>query len=164
MNINNLLTKDNITLFLAIFGALGSLFLFIRQFLFERVNIDINIPGICEPERGSLIAYFSFTNKSHLPVSITGISIVYNNKLYPCEQIPDYIINDTYSMGSLPNSAIQNTPLPIFLPSLGAACGYVLFLAPSTDFQFPSKHLTVRLSTNRNQIVERTLEPESLLD
>ena len=162
--VKSILTRDNITLFLSICGALGSLFLFIRTRILEKVDIDVKIPGICEPEMGSLTAYFTFANNSRLPVSITGISIVCGEDLYPCEKVSDYIINVTYSSGDWPQSTIQNIPLPIYLPTLGAACGYVSFAVPSKDFQFPSKLLTIRLSTNRNQIIEKTLEPETLLD
>ena len=163
-SISSLLTTENISLVLSILGIFGNVFLFTRTHFLEKVDIDIKIPGIFEPENGTLIAYFTFTNNSRLPVSITGISIVCDDNLYPCEQISDDIIKSTYAIGNWPETTTRNIPMPIHLPTLGAACGYVTFVAPSTYFQFPSKHLTVRLSTNRNQIVETTLEPESLLD
>lgn len=97
--VKSILTRDNIALFLSICGALGSLLLFIRTRILEKVDIDVKIPGICKPEMGSLIAYFTFANNSRLPVSITGISIVCGEDLYPCENISDYIINVTYSSG-----------------------------------------------------------------
>ena len=85
-SIKSLLTKDNITLALSIFGSIGTLLSWLFSITKNRKNIDIKIAGRrFSNNTNFLLVYMLFENRSSLPISITDISVQLDSTWYPCE-------------------------------------------------------------------------------
>lgn len=155
---------DKLTFILALIGSLGTAYSVIMTFYWHRVSIDCNIIEYC-PTKDALIAYMSFTNNSRLPISITDICIWNDCVLYSCVHTSEIVkfIGRESNNEQVYKEAIHSAPLPINLPSLSGASGYVYFLFPQENFQVSSKSLTVELSTNRYLTLRKTLSLEKSL-
>lgn len=69
----NIFTRENITLFLSIFGAIGTLFSFINTLLINRKNLKIRIDRLYYiQDLQTLFVSCVFENRSRLPISITS--------------------------------------------------------------------------------------------
>ena len=103
--------------------------------------------------------YFRFENGSQLPISITRIRILANDKWFGCEA-SDYIIEQTsYIVGKeiVQNKCIWNTILPINRSCLASASGYLVFLIPPNTLSNSDVNLTFEISTNRGKAVRKRL-------
>ena len=162
-----ILTRDNVTFAIALIGCLGSLYTLISASVANRQNLDFRILGHFIPESQSIILYISFENKSRLPVSITGISVIYNEIPYPCQEIPVKVYETTTRRNRteiLSHHEYFSMSIPIFLPGLGGTSGYVYFEAPEEIFQPDTTHLTFQVTTNRGKAIKRTLPLGVLID
>ena len=166
MNINIFLTRENITLVIAIIGCIGTISTWICSYMSHRQNLDIRVLGHLIPEGYSVILYVMLENKSQLPISITGISVCQNEILYPCQEIPIKVYETTTRKNKeiVSHNEYFSMPNPIFLPSLCGTSGYVYFEAPQEVFPPDATQLTLRLTTNRGKVVEKTLSLGELLD
>lgn len=74
--VSKLLTRENITLALSIFGSIGTLITFISSYLHTRKNLKIKISrsgyGRSTPK---MLISLTFENQSRLPISITSIKV-----------------------------------------------------------------------------------------
>ena len=70
----NLLTRENITLALSIFGAAGTLFTFITSYMSKRKNLKVQITkSSYRTDAHMLLITLTFENRSMLPIAITSI-------------------------------------------------------------------------------------------
>ena len=154
------LTKENITLAIALFGAIGTIFTWILNAIHNHKNLDLKIVQISRTEK-QLTMYLSILNKSQLPISISGIAILLNNVYYPC----DVISHSAYTIHySNKDTDICTLPFPITLGSLSGTSGYIEFDISSNASKFFSNPLTVQVSTNRGKAIEMKLNFEDLVD
>ena len=155
---NSLLTQDNITFAIALFGALGTLFTWLVNCLHSRVKLDIHIVKLycCDSK---LVAYISIQNQSKLPVSIENISFSVDGITYGNYPVPKKIFTITSRSGKeiTGREFIYSMPFPINLASLAGTSGYVYFEFPKGSLKNLATPLTVRVSTNRNKVVQKKL-------
>lgn len=166
MNISELLTRENITLAIALIGCAGTISTWIHSYISKRQNINFRILGHLVPEGHSIILYVMLENRSQLPISITSISVYQNDVFYSCTEIPlkVYEVTTRKNKEIVSHNEFFSMAIPIFLPALGGTSGYVYFEAPQKVFQPDATHLTLRLTTNRGKAIERTLSLGELLD
>lgn len=157
----NLLTRENITLALAILGSIGSLSSWIYTFINNRKNLTFHIVGRRYFENESLFLYMSFVNKSRLPISITSIGVKIDDELYSCQEVPIATFEET---APDKHREYKSMPMPISIPGLGGTSGYVYFGLPKAVPQADATHLIFRVSTNRGRIIERKLALGTRLD
>lgn len=164
--LTSLLTRENITLSLAIFGSASSVFTWLYSFVVNRKNIQFHIIGQRYSDSESLLLYMSFINKSRLPISITAISVKDNNALYSCQEIPITTLEETTRCGNkvISHHEYKSMPLPITISGLSGTSGYVYFEFPEAKPQLDATRLTFRVSTNRGKAVEKTLSLGRHLD
>ena len=165
--IHNFITRENITLALAILGSFGTLSSWFFVLLKNRKNLKMHIVGHrFSEDNHSLLIYTMFENKSRLPISITGIYVEIGNVLYSCEKIPIVTFEETVRNRNqiISRREYRSMTLPISIPELGGTSGYVYFEFPATSEQLPSTHLNFQLSTNRGKIVQNSLSLDRFLD
>ena len=165
--LKHIFTRDNITLLIAIVGCVGTIITGIHSYLSNRQNLSFRVLGHLVPEGRSIILYMMFENKSHLPVSITSVSVFRNGIFYNCQEIPVKVYETTTRKNRteiLSHHEYFSMQIPIFLPGLGGTSGYVYFEAPQEVFQPDATHLTFRVTTNRNKVLEKPLPLGDQLD
>ncbi len=165
--LHNFITRDNVTLALAIFGSFGTLFSWLFVFLKNRKNLKIHIVGYrFSDDNHSLLIYAMFENRSRLPISITGIYVDIENILYSCEKIPITAFEETIRSGKeiISHREYRSMNLPISIPGLGGTSGYIYFEFPLVSVKPSSKHLNFQLLTNRGKIVQNSLPLGRFLD
>lgn len=161
---HTLFTKENVTLFLSIFGALGTLCTWIYQLIKSRKNFEIEINGYLCTAKG-LLLYVQFINKSALPLSIKEICILFNNKEYVCNKIPQQVLERTSKIGGKIQSHHEyfSMEFPINLDALCGASGYLYFSSDQENFPHISNEVTLIIRTNRGREVQKTLLLKNLL-
>lgn len=151
-------TRENITLAIAIFGALGTIFTWISSFLRNRKRLNFKIHKLYIA--GNILSCFiSFENKSHLPISINGISVVFDKQYYPCNNTSQLLFKSTNkSNGKITaEKSVYTTQLPVNLSALSGSSGYFSFAVSQDVLENLSTLLTVQVSTNRGLPIEKKL-------
>lgn len=162
----SLFTRDNITLALSLFGSFGTAFLMVHNFIINRKNLNMRIVGHRCADKKSLLLYVAFENKSRLPISVTGISVMINEVWYSCIEPPVVALEETFRTGITVTSRheYKSLSLPISISSLGGISGYVYFEFPEADFRPDATHLKFLINSNRGKVIEKTLSLGRHLD
>ncbi len=147
----NYLTRENITLAIAIFGALGTILTWIHSIIANRKNITFSIISAYH-KNNIMAAYIMIENKSRLPICINGFSLVEGEKKVMCKQIPTKIIEITDRSGSeiTDNRKIISCQFPISLGALSGDSVYLLFELKDININI-SEELNFLISTNRGK-------------
>lgn len=159
------LTRENITLCIAIFGAVGTCLNWIIEFFRSRKNISIQIIKICKLNN-SVIAYMTFQNHSRLPISINNLNLIIDKNSYAgFNGHPHSItIEKTKSNDTLITREYVTISFPINLPSLSGTAGYVFFDISRKVSENLSTPLTFEVSTNRGNPIQMKLSLEDWID
>lgn len=155
------LTRENITLFLSIVGALGTLCSAISSILKNRKNINIQIAKLYKLNN-IIWLYILLENKSRTAISINRISLCLSDKVISASQISKKIHKvDITSAGKTTSSKTDySIAFPIYLPELGCSSGYLYFvLPPEAAKNFPTE-LTFQVGTNRGKVTQKKLAYE----
>lgn len=149
-----------ITLCLAIFGSAGTLYTLISAFVVNRVSLELKIEQCTLIQKGGASFYVSICNRSRLPISITDICILNQNKFYSCNHIPTLVITKQETSGNkvVHREDYKSLPIPISLSSLSGTSGYLSFSFPLEDFEVLNQQLTFQISTNRRKRQQMTLQ------
>ncbi len=155
---SSLITQDNITFVLACIGSFGTIAGWLYAYLTTRKNISVRVIAY-RSKLNTALFYMSFENKSHLPISLTALSICIDNVYYPCKYIPQRVTSSQHYIGGkiINTQDYYNIQFPIQLGSLGATSGYVLFVLPKGVYVPHAKNLTVQVSSNRGKAIQMQL-------
>ncbi len=162
--LKEILTRENITLALSIFGTLGSLFTLISAFLTKRKNLKISIKSATyKPKLNSLAIIFCFENRSRLPITITSVSTEsnVNIKLNPH---PNYVGNCSYKEnGEIVHRHFEfDLKFPVDIAQLSACSGFVLFDIPQDVLQNLSTPLSFQVHSTRGRAQKIELKPAQI--
>lgn len=107
-----------------------------------------------------LDVYFSFENKSQLPISVTRVQVIVDDRPYDCIRMPVKIEQMSYSQNNevYDRDTLKSTTVPINLAPLAAESGFLAYLIPKGTLSGHEKALTFRICTNRGNIVQKTFE------
>lgn len=160
------ITKENITLFIAIAGFVMSFMGCIsrRKSLSVRI-LRYRIYGECEKY---MYAYIAFENRSQLPIAITRLSLLMDGKTYDAIQIPQRIFERKRTIGKevISRTEEYSTAIPIQLQSLGACTALIFFDTLPALTETQPTHLTFLIGTNRGKAMKTLLslppEPDVL--
>lgn len=126
----------------------------------KKLNVRFGDIGVRDSFNSNLLlkVHYSFENRSQLPISITRIQVVLNEKLYDCERLPQVIEEITRKRGTeiYDRDVLKSNSVPINLPALGATSGFLAFLVPQGTVSNSDKALTFRICTNRGKAVQKT--------
>lgn len=152
------ITKENITLVLAIIGSVGTAISCINRFLQSRIKLSLILYGFRKTDKG-LLMYVGISNKSQMPISITSISLKIDEDSFNCKEIPERVVENIYRSNGVEYGRDDKYSMlmPISLSSLFSACGYVYFELPPQVLKSVSTQATFLIHTNRNKIVQRTI-------
>lgn len=122
----------------------------------QRKKVNVVIYGY-DIERKVSMFYMSFQNQSRLPISITRISLVTDDRLVDCITIPMDVLDIASTMKSTEQYCFFTEKIPIDIPSLGSVSGYIAFA--SNEPLLPPDATTVSLviHTNRGSLGKRKL-------
>lgn len=143
---SQIFTRDNITLALAMLGSAGTAYTFFSQ----RRKLSVYIHHYSYENNG-LIMYISFTNNSHLPISISNVSVVHDGICYPCVYIPTKLSHSICKIGNeiFSQREIMSVHLPISLLSLAGSSGYFYFDTLPDTYPGTATELILEVSTSR---------------
>lgn len=162
---NELLTQENITLALSIFGSIGTLITFISSYLSKRKNLKINIISATykkSPDR--LILVITFENRSCLPIAVTSISVtLHGEKLEPLRH-PHCVGEYTQRSGDevIDRKFTYNLQIPADIQQFGAASGYILFDISPEELQNQSTLLILAICSTRGRVQKIELQPHQI--
>lgn len=156
--IASLFTKENITLFLSIFGSIGTLGTWIYHWIKSRKNFDLEINGYLSTSKG-LLLHMQLINKSSLPLSIKEIAISLNGTEYICNKIPQKVLTTSTKTNNIVKSQHEyfSMTFPINLDPLCGSSGYLYFSSDQETFPLFSNEVILIIRTNRGHEVQKTL-------
>lgn len=154
------LTRENITLAIAIFGALGTISTWIYNYITSRKNISFSIISAFY-KNSTLSAYIMVENKSRMPVCINGVTIIEGKKKAMCKQMPTKILEITNRTGSevIDKRKIYTCQFPISLGALSGDSGYICFNLKDFNIDV-SKELNFLIATNRGKELSVRIAPK----
>lgn len=152
------LTRDNLTLALAIFGSAGTFISGFTSYLRSRKSFQIKIERICK-FGNSIVAYITILNKSHFPISISDISLKFDKNLYPGCHIPlRHITTSVTKDGNCISSHdCVSMPFPVNIGGLSGSSGYLIFDIPEALQENLKTPLTFQVSSNRGRPIQMQL-------
>ena len=160
----SLFTRSNITLFLSIWGAVGSTLSWLYTFYKNHKHFSIEIIGY-HPSSTGLLLYVRFSNHSELPLSINEIAVLHNNHEYISNKISVRVLEQIHKSGKqiISQHDSYSMQFPINLSPLCGDSGYLFFSAEKDDFPPLSKQVTLIIRTNRGREVRKTLSLGNLV-
>lgn len=153
--LKELLTRENITLALSIFGSLGTLFTFFFSFITHRKNLKISITSATyKPKFNELALIFCFENRSRLPIAITSITTKFNSVDISLKSHPNYVGNIKFEEN---NQVVHrlfefDLKIPVDIAHLSACSGFVLFDISPDALQNVSTALNFQVHTTRGSV------------
>ena len=148
-------TFDMISITISIVGLLGGFSSWFYMWLKSRLNIRIRILSkLIKSRTNFILLYMSFSNESTLPVAITAINLIIEDKPIHCLEVPDIVLSRTSRSGSTVTNQEKHysMEIPINIPALSATSGYVLFPV-EPDTRLPESNiLSFEVHTNRGVI------------
>ena len=154
---------------LGILGFIISLINLIHYFAIRRVNLDISFLkySVNDYTYGNerIFVQYRFDNKSQLPITITDIQLIINNKSY----LSDYLPHEIFSYCKRSKGEIvdyhpkYNDKLPINLNELSSRSDFLVFVVPQGTLKEDEKQLTFQIRTNRHMEARRTFALNELV-
>jgi hypothetical protein len=103
--------------------------------------------------------YVSFENLSRLPVSISRIFMLADDKPFECTRVPIKVLTLTHKSSNniVGQKNFYSLDIPISIPSLGAVSGYVAFEHCPKKIPDPPTVLTFLVHANRGRPFELSI-------
>ena len=149
-------TLENITLFLSIFGSLGTVWNIVKSR--RKLMFDVKQMGIVN---GDLVIFSQVINQSNLSISIYDVSLRLGNQYIFCEKDLRSVGSFRHTVGNvLMRDHHQYTPeFPIVIGGFGGSISNLLFELPQGTSIDLSKPLILRVSTSRGPITVSLCKP-----
>ena len=163
--ISALFTRENITLFLSVFGSFGTLITFISSYLTKRKNLKISISScVYRKDFRWLIFVITFENRSRLPIAITSVSATLNNQEVKSLSYPHHVGDYVYRSGDkiLDSKVEYNLKLPADIQQLSALSGYVLFELSPKEIENLSTPLILLIRSTRGRVQKIELSSDQI--
>lgn len=150
--------KDNITLAIAIFGAIGTLVNWFYSFIRNKKNISISIPQLMH-KSNNIYFFIVIENKSLLPISINQISLISNDSKFVFSQIAVKMFETTHTSGGVVTDRhkIFTIQFPVSLNGLCGTSGFLYLTLPEDVSETLPNNLSFEVATNRGLIKKKKL-------
>lgn len=148
-----------ISLIISIISIVISLYNFIVNLVshHRRINIRIENCWISKYDTtDTLVIYISVENKSQLPISITRLQVVIQNKYHDSNFLPDHIGKTSIGSENKENH-FYTSRLPINLASLSSVKEHFAFDIPRNSIKKDEKVLEFKICTNRGKAITKKL-------
>lgn len=144
--------RDDITFYLALISSVLSIFSTLHILISSRKNISIEIFDYTKVYK--TVQFFMYVqNKSHLPICISCISIIYDDKKYPCELIPKKIRGTGEDLIRTPQFPLNLTP------QYGIHSFFEFVNSPDIELTL-GKNVDFLIYTNRGVLKKSVVLPE----
>ena len=153
------LTLENLVDIAGILGFIMSLTAWIYTLHSNRVNLKVSIYDIKSFEETTFLNML-FVNNSKLPISITNISVIINDRTIKCTTASKIIYENVRKSGKeiLGVDIQRSASLPIQIQALNAVREFILFENLQELPKSSATHLTFLISTNRGKLIEKSLQ------
>lgn len=152
------MSREDITLAIAIIGCLLSLWNFFKSLYQNRLNISISCYSTLDMGEYYFVK-IAFINNSALPITITRVRIQSANTTYEAAQ--ESLSYFEYAYPERRGKTGERTAcVPIGIESLGYESVVLHF--EKSMFEYPNNPTKIILSTNRGQIVSTIKFPETI--
>ena len=163
--LSKLLTKDNITFALSVFGSVGALYTFINSCLIMRKHLKITISDIAYNQTvESLVLSLAFENRSQLPIAVTSIQMKIGKTTIDSVKYPAFVGEYFHKHGQEVVDKIfeYNIKLPLDINQLSASSGCVLFDIAQEELENLSTPLTILIYSTRGRVQKIRLQPDQI--
>lgn len=161
----NLLTRENITLALSIFGAIGTLFTFLTSYLSKRKNLKIKIiKSSYRTDMHMLLITLTFENRSVLPIAITSIKCFTDRQEFPLFEHPICVKEYAHSRGKevVDRKFLYNINFPIDIQQLSAFSGSIVLELSQKELETLSTPLTLQVFSTRGKAQKIELKKDQI--
>lgn len=160
-----LFTRENITLVIALFGAVGTIINALITFFHQRLNLRFELTNLSVIAR-TFHTYAIITNYSRLPISISSISVRIEDRWFPCSFIPVKMSEHNVKINgqTLPPVETYSTPMPIEIGPLGSFGGLFVFDSFPKDLQLPTIPDSFLIATNRGKVIQKIQSKDDIPD
>ena len=149
-----------VTFVIAIAGFLLSLTSWIKDFVTQRVRLDVRITKANANEASpGIFCFFSIANRSRLPISITNMEIVQPGGRTACIPVPKRVLEHTRRQGNevIERRTEYSTAMPVQIQSLGGAMVLAQFEHLPEKIPTDATSLNLVICTNRGKPRKMTL-------
>ena len=149
------ITRANITLFLSIFGAFGTLITLISSFRAKRKRLKIKISNVkYNKKQSQMLLDIAFENRSQLPISVTSVHIFLNHHELEIEEYPSCVGEYTHLHGGevVDRKFLYNLKFPVTIQQLGASAGKILLEFSQKELENPSTPLIFQVYSTRGRV------------
>jgi len=151
---------ETATFIIAVAGFLLSLISWIKDFIAQRVRLDVRISAANANSRHpGIFCFLAVTNRSRLPITITNIVLDQKAGQTACAAVPKHVLERTRQEGDVivDRQSERSTALPVQLQSLGGAMILVLFESLPEAVPADATSLNLVICTNRGRPRKMTL-------
>ena len=149
-----------VTFIIAIVGFLLSLTSWIKDFVTQRVRLDVRISAAnANSSCPGIFCFLAIANRSRLPILITNIEIAQSGGQTACVPVPKRVLEHTRTIGKevVERRSEYSTAMPVQLQSLGGAMILVLFESLPEAIPTDATSLNLVICTNRGKPKRMTL-------
>lgn len=163
--ISTLLTRENITLALSIFGTIGTLITFISSFMTKRKNLRIKISDSVYNRTLKMLTFAcSFENRSQLPIAVTSVGFILDGREFPPVKYPKCVEEYARRHGDevVDRKFLYNLNFPVDIQQLSSASGYILLAISQEEFEKLSTPVIVQVYSTRGRVQQIKLPHDSI--
>lgn len=162
---STLLSKDNITLALSIFGAVGTLIAFISSYIAKRKNLKIYITDAAyRKDTRVLLISVVFENRSTLPISVTFLKCFLGVHELSLLEYPICVRDYTHHRGKdvIDRKFFYNLRMPVDIQQLSAVSGYIALELSQKELEMLPIPLTLQVRSTRKGVQKIVLQPNQI--
>ena len=149
----SLLTRENISLVIAVIGFILSVYNFVHEKMQNRMKINIPYKNhfIAEHDHKSITISLAFENLVKNPISISRIYLCVDDKKYDFYWIPQFVLRATQQTNGqvIDEINVHSIPLPFTIEGYGVVGGFFFTKAPQSIYTLESANTSLLVYSNK---------------
>lgn len=149
----SLLTRENISLVIAVIGFILSVYNFVHEKMQNRMKINITYKNhfIAEHDHKSITISLAFENLVKNPISISRIYLCVDDKKYDFYWIPQFVLRATQQTNGqvIDEINVHSIPLPFTIEGYGVVGGFFFTKAPQSIYTLESANTSLLVYSNK---------------
>lgn len=154
-------TIQNISFILGLIGSAGTAWSFINS----RKRLIIQLSDIAyRTDIKTLVIVIVFENRSRLPISITDVTLIAEEKELSFEPYPRCVAKYSHKEGSevVDRKFLYNLAFPVSLAQLEAASGHLLLDISQEEFEKLPTQVTLQVRSTRGRVQKKQLSSSDI--
>lgn len=149
----SLLTRENISLVIAVIGFILSVYNFVHEKMQNQMKINITYKNhfIAEHDHKSITISLAFENLVKNPISISRIYLCVDDKKYDFYWIPQFVLRATQQTNGqvIDEINVHSIPLPFIIEGYGVVGGFFFTKAPQSIYTLESANTSLLVYSNK---------------